>query len=62
MKTEFCSKCGKPKNYTGRDKHIVSVCKCEELAIKERKMQKKCKYDNEKHQLDSFQFREGLKK
>jgi len=26
---EFCWKCGKPKNYTGRDKHIVSVCECE---------------------------------
>lgn len=30
MKIEFCNKCGKPKNYTGRDKHIVSCCKCDE--------------------------------
>jgi len=26
---EFCNKCCKPKNYPGRDKHLVSVCECE---------------------------------
>lgn len=33
MKTEFCPKCLKPKNYTGRDKHLVSCCKCEEKMV-----------------------------
>lgn len=61
MKAEFCSKCGKPKNYTGSDRHLVSTCKCEEDAIKEAKIQKKRKYANKKHQLDSFQLKEGLK-
>ena len=37
MKIEFCIKCGKPKNYTGRDKHLISCCDCEEEAIKKAK-------------------------
>lgn len=61
LEIEFCYKCGKPKNYTGRDKHLVSCCKCEEDAIKEAKIQKKRKYDNEKHQSGAFQLKEGLK-
>lgn len=61
MKPDFCPKCCKPKNYTGRDKHVVSTCKCEEDAIKEAKIQKKRKYANEKHQSDVFQLKEVVK-